>query len=409
MREIFAKRYVVLALLFMVRTIPTFFFMMALPVILRLEGYPLEAIALFQLAGVPYLLKFLWAPLLDRGGVAAGHYKRWVLWSGLVSGLLLLLLGGLNLQHHSRLMMVLVLATSVTTSNLDIAISALYIKLLPFAERGVGSSTKVLGMNLGSLLGGGFFLLVYNHFGWQACLSGIGGMVFCSLALLPLLAEKQQPYTGTDTLRWPTIFNFFRAPGMVRWSLLILLNALSSSAVFFMMKPFLVDRGVSADTIALLVGFYGTGVAAFTAIATGVQRFQRYLLQRRRAYIDSVIISALPVTLFLPISLSGDGLLFLFLAVTLLNVAISISTVVTATLVMDFSRKESASSDYALQMTSIHLGGVGMSAASGLIVAAIGYPAFFLTQTLLACLMIPASIVLFRGDWIFLSSAKVKD
>lgn len=400
MNAIRDRRYVVLAFLFMARTVPTIFFLMALPVIFRLEGFSLEVIALLQLAGVPYLMKFLWAPLLDRGGAGRGHYKRWVLGSGLVCGSLLLLLGTLDLHHHFGCLVALILAISVATATQDIAISALYIKLFSFAERGTGSSTKVLGLNLGSILGSGFFLVVYNHLGWQACVSGMGGLVLLALASLPLLSEGQQPCEGTGGLQWTAIFSFFKARGMVRWSALIILNSLSLSAVFFIMKPFLVDRGVNTDTIAFLVGFYGMTVAALTAMATGTSRFQRYLLRRRATYIHSVVISAASVALFVFFALSAVPGLWLYPAVALINVAMTIATVVSATLVMDFSRRGLASIDYALQMTGIHLGGMIMACLSGVIVAAVGYPVFFLAQVLFAGLMILITAGLFRGDWI---------
>jgi len=62
------KKHLILALLCMAKTIPQVFFMMALPVILRIEGYSLKVIGLLQLAGVPFLLKFLWAPLIGHEG-----------------------------------------------------------------------------------------------------------------------------------------------------------------------------------------------------------------------------------------------------------------------------------------------------------------------------------------------------
>ena len=75
MRAILDRRHIILGLLFMAKSIPLVFFTMGLPVILRLEGLPLETIGFLQLTGLPYLLKFLWAPLLDRNGRQAGHYK----------------------------------------------------------------------------------------------------------------------------------------------------------------------------------------------------------------------------------------------------------------------------------------------------------------------------------------------
>jgi hypothetical protein len=51
-------------------------------------------------------------------------------------------------------------------------------------------------------------------------------------------------------------------------------------------------------------------------------------------------------------------------------------------------------------MTGIHLGGLTMSALSGLIVAAVGYTQFFFVLALFAILMVLVSIGLFRGEWI---------
>jgi hypothetical protein len=161
-----------------------------------------------------------------------------------------------------------------------------------------------------------------------------------------------------------------------------------------------VDQGVAPDTIAILVGFYGMSVAALIAMATGSARFQKYLLRRRRAYIDCVGLSAMAVGLFVPIAMSTGFTLLLYLAVGLLNIAITLASVVSSTLVMDFSRKNLASVDYALQMTGIHLGGLTMSALSGLIVAAVGYTQFFFVLALFAILMVLVSIGLFRGEWI---------
>jgi predicted MFS family arabinose efflux permease len=394
------RRYLILAGLFMSKTIPAVFFMMSLPVILRLEGYSLEVIALLQLAALPYLLKFLWAPLIDRNGAKANHYKKWILWTGLVFGGLLILLGFQDLHHHFTRIVALVMIISVVAATQDIAISALYIKLLSFEERGLGSSSKVMAINLASIMGSGLFLLVYNHLEWQASVSGMGVIVLAVLMPLPLLREEQNASRCTEMFRWTAMFSFIKGRGMPRWFLLILFNSVSASAVYFMLKPLLVDKGVATDTIALLMGFYGMGVAARTSVAPGNKRFQQYLLHRRRAYIDSVILSAVAVTAFIPISLSAESRIALYLAVALINVAVTVASVVSATLIMDFSRAGLESNDYSLQITGIHLGAMLMSAVSGTIVAAIGYTVFFTWQAVFGVAMIVVTATLFKGDWI---------
>jgi predicted MFS family arabinose efflux permease len=408
MYHLFERRYSTLAILFMAKTIPTVFFMMSLPVVLRLEGYALEVIALLQLAGLPYLLKFLWAPLLDRKATCENHYKKWVFWVGLLYGGLLILLGFQDIQQHFRSIVALVMLISVIAATQDIAISALYIKLLSFEERGQGASSKILALNLASILGSGVFLIVYNHLGWQASVCGMGALVLLALLPLPLLNESAGACESQPAFRWSSILSFFKMPGMPRWFVLILLNSISSSAVYFMLKPFLVDRGVNTDTIAFLMGFYGMGVAALTATGTGSAWFQNYLLGRRRAYIDCVILSAVAVALFTPIAVTPGNHILLYIAVAVLNIAVTVASVVSGTLIMDFSRPGLESVDYSLQITGIHMGAMVVSAISGTLVASIGYTTFFIAQALFGIAMILVSAGLFSDRWIVKTSHSLR-
>ena len=400
MRILFTPRYLILTMLFMGKTVPSVFFMTAFPVILRIEGHSLKVIGLLQLASVFYLAKPLWAPLLNRNGSRENHYKRWAVGSGIGYGLLLVWLGFFNLLDNFNLVVALVMTISFFSATQDIAVSTLYIKLLSFEERGVGASSKVISLNVGGILGSGLFLLIYNHFGWQICASSLGMTVWLPLLLLPLLEEKERRHEAAPAFRWAAIFSFFKEEGMLRWFSLTILNSISASAVFFMMKPFLVDKGVDTDVIAFLLGFYGMGVSALFAMATGNERFQQYLLQRRRAYLDSVVITAIAGIPFIPIALYANMPVLLFLSVTLLNLGITISTVVNGALVMDFSRKGSESIDYSLQMTGIHLGALLIAAASGIIVSAIGYSIFFAAAAAFGIVMIPVSAHLFKGGWV---------
>lgn len=401
MHSRFDRRYLILALLFMAKTMPQVFFMMALPVILRIEGFSLELIGLLQLASVPYLLKFLWAPFLDRGGLNKGHYKRWTLYTGLVGGILLIAMGFLNVVDQFQAIVWLVMVVSVVVSTQDIAISVLYIKLLTYEERGKGSSSKILALNLASILGSGLFLVLYNHAGWRATMFAMGAMVLLALLSLGFLEEKERKELQTSAkTKWSAFLTFFRVRGMVKWTVLIVLHSISTSAVFFMIKPFLVDRGVDPDMIAFVVGFYGMTIAAVVAMATGNKIFQKHLLKRRKAYIATAVINAAAVVLFIPIAMSHDMLIMLYIAVALLNASITLSSVVSGTLIMDFSRKGFESVDYSLQMTGVHVGGLVMAAVSGFIVAQTGYPLFFLLQGLIGIALVFLTISLFKGAWI---------
>src|SRR5687767_13890356 len=75
-----SARYGLLAALYGSQFIPLAFFLFGLPAILRAEGVPLEQLGLLHLIALVWVVKFSWAPLVDRfGSRRLGHYRSWLL------------------------------------------------------------------------------------------------------------------------------------------------------------------------------------------------------------------------------------------------------------------------------------------------------------------------------------------
>ncbi|MBH9400132.1 MFS transporter, partial [Pseudomonas aeruginosa] len=72
MLELYRHRRLVitLALLYLSQGIPIGLAMDALPTLLRQDGAPLQALAFLPLVGLPWVVKFLWAPWVDN------HWSR---------------------------------------------------------------------------------------------------------------------------------------------------------------------------------------------------------------------------------------------------------------------------------------------------------------------------------------------
>ena len=70
--------------LYIAQTIPMSFFSTVIPVMMRQEDFSLSAIGLLQLIKLPWILKFLWSPMVDRHAVTTGDYKRWIFSSELI-------------------------------------------------------------------------------------------------------------------------------------------------------------------------------------------------------------------------------------------------------------------------------------------------------------------------------------
>ena len=61
-----AARYRLVAALYGSQFIPLAFFLYGLSAVLRERGVPLERIGLIQLVALTWVVKFAWAPLVDR-------------------------------------------------------------------------------------------------------------------------------------------------------------------------------------------------------------------------------------------------------------------------------------------------------------------------------------------------------
>ncbi len=296
----------------------------------------------------------------------------------------------------------MIIGISLLTATLDIAISSLYIKLLSYEERGLGAAGKIFAVNIATMFGSGLLVIVYHHWGWGMLTGMMGSIILFSLTALVFLEEAPNKEEGLKPLPTPRaeVWRFFTRTGMGRWMVLLVCNSTSISAVFFMIRPLLVDQGYATDTIAFLTGMFAVAVGALTSMAAATEKIQRCLLRRRTSLIACTVFNACAVVLFVAVYFLGSPLWLVYIAVTLINAAISFVSVVSGTLVMDFSQPGSEGIDYSLQMTAIHVGGLGMAAVSGLMADVMGYGNFFIFHAVLGCGLILLVIMLFQGDWI---------
>ena len=61
-----SKKLLTFFCLYIAQTIPMSFFSTVIPVMMRQENFSLSTIGLLQLIKLPWILKFLWSPLVDR-------------------------------------------------------------------------------------------------------------------------------------------------------------------------------------------------------------------------------------------------------------------------------------------------------------------------------------------------------
>src|SRR5690349_21981127 len=92
---------------------------------LHREGVSLREVGLFNLTGLPYTWKFLWAPLLDRYRVPfLGRRRGWALVTQLVLMVLIGVMGLLRPTESSVSVAVLAILVAFFSATQDIVVDA---------------------------------------------------------------------------------------------------------------------------------------------------------------------------------------------------------------------------------------------------------------------------------------------
>ncbi len=377
-------KYPTLFSLYVAQSIPMSFFSTVVPVIMRQEQYSLEAIGLLQLVKLPWILKFLWAPMVDNRADTKRKLTSWIVSSEILYAIAMILVGSLSLQTDFSMIIGIMLFAFVASGTQDIATDVLAIRVLRKEERGVGNGIQSSGSFVGSLFGTGVLLMAYHYLGWQALMWALA--VFVLLALIPLLLNVK----GRSAADLPVqrkraslsdIITFFKQPNHLRRLPVLVFYYGGLIGILAMLKPWLVDLGYTIKEIGFMSGIVGTLTASLAAFGGG---FILKKLSRRNAFVIFGLLNVFVGLYFYFISLSTPSLFLIYLGICLLWMAYGLSTVIIYTSSMDAVRPHSQGTDFTVQIVITHLSGMLIAVMSGKIGDLIGYAGLYAVETALS-------------------------
>jgi len=296
------RLFAVLACLYLAQAIPSYLFAAAIPPILREQGVSRTAIGILSLLMLPLVLKFLWAPFVDRfRPLARAHRAGWVIITqiGVIAGIAAMMAVD---PTDVRGIFICGFIVSMLISTQDIATDGYAAKYLNPKDRPIGNAIQGGAVSLGVVLGGTLGLLIYHHYGWHSMLA-----VAATLSVIPLfaafamregdpLATEAKP--GIDR---PSIMKFLRRPEARQILWIALIYRASEGLVKSMEGPYLVDAGVPLDVIGYLSG------GAALSVGLGGAALAALMLHRRGAASVLGMLGALRTLCFLIFALHALG------------------------------------------------------------------------------------------------------
>jgi predicted MFS family arabinose efflux permease len=277
-----------LAVLYAVQGLPFGFQASALGVYLRERGVSLEAIGFAGALSAPWLLKALWAPLVDhhKGG-PLGARRSWIV--PMQVGLAATMAGaGLLPDGDVHPLLVLVFLMNLFAATMDIAVDGLAVDLLRVHQLGLGNSIQVVGYKVGMLFGGGILVWATARLGWSLLFFVMAALTLAAMGLALAMREppplepvrppereasyREPAGPSRDRLldvvkrQWATL----ALPGAIPLVLLVTTYKIGEALIDPMFGPMLVDGGVARETIGLWVGTYGMATSIAGSVVGGL-------------------------------------------------------------------------------------------------------------------------------------------
>lgn len=371
------------------------FFSTALQVLMREQAFSLTTISLLQLIKVPWILKFLWSPLVDRQCMSVKDYKRWIISSEVVYAVLILGAGLLNLETNIQLIIVLVFLSLIASATQDIATDALAILCTHKEQKSFVNGMQSMGSFGGSLLGSGVLLIVLHHYGWNLvtqCLS-----VFVLLAILPLIMNKKialiRPKEKSQRAKWIDFIWFFNQREVYPQIIFLLLYYASIMGLLSVVRPYMVDIGYNMKEIGVLNGIVGISAAMVVSYPASML-IRRFGIERVKILFAVFILIA--TVYFTMISFSSPTKPWLIGGIMFLWMCYGMGTVVVYTSSMFIVRQGREGTDFTIQIVITHISGLLMALISGNIADRLGYHGLFCVEAVIAAVSLLYVIVLFK-------------
>nr|WP_230557763.1 MFS transporter [Rhodococcus sp. I2R] len=391
-----------LGTLYFAQGVPFGFFTQALPVVLRESGYSLVQISAAGVLFLPWGLKFLWAPYVDRYGTR----RRWLLTLQSAAAAIALALSFLDLSSTLQWLFLGIFVMNAVSATQDIATDGMAVRTLSVAQRGLGNGLQVGAYRIGMVCGGGVLLWLFSFAGWRALFVAMAALLLIAtipvwlmrgqLSAADAAGEQDADAAGErDEVDAParlaiTWWYRLRRPGMFAFIALIIGFKFGNSMGSALVGPFLSDSGLTLGQIALVEGGVSS-VAALGGAALGAWLSFRY--GRRNALLVGGVSQTLSLGLYVAASMGIGGFPLLVTANITEHVLGGAATVAVFALMMDASEKRFAGSDYTLIACAVVFAQGAAGLAAGVVGDLFGYTAMFGSALVLSGIGCAALIV----------------
>ncbi|MDF5710819.1 MAG: AmpG family muropeptide MFS transporter [Nostoc sp. S4] len=348
---------------------------------MTVEKVDLAAIGWFSLASLPYSLKFLWSPLVDRFSLPVlGRRRGWLILTQIA---LIVAIGFMAFQQPKQALQLLAINAIVIafiSATQDIAADAYRTDILEKLEMGAGAAVFILGYRIALLVAGALALILADKMPWSSvyllmALTMLIG-IFASL-LAPEPKEISPPASLADAVILP-FGEFFQRQGFF-YAILILafitLYKLGDALLSNMTTPFLLQTGFSKTDIGAIQ--VGMGLIATIVGALAGGSILSTIGINRSLWVFGILQAVSNLAYFF-LAYIGKNYQAMVLAINIEQFCGGLGTAAFVAFLMSLCNQRFSATQYALLSSLMAVSRDILSAPGGAIAQSTGWPIFFL-------------------------------
>ena len=387
------------------------------------EGISKSTIGLFALVGLPYSLKFIWAPLFDHFTISRlGRRRGWLLIIQILLIASIIILGMSDPAMNPFNVAVLATLVAFSSASQDIVIDAYRRESLTDEEQTIGASAYVLGYRIGALAAGAGGLILADYMTYQMVYAFMSAIMIYGV-FITLIAEEPKNYYEPSNFM-SAIYNPFveffnryvsiniapdRLTNLKNRSkisrrnimsntlvipililLFILLYKIGDTMAHSLSTNFYLDIGFSKSEIGTIVKFFGLFATLIGAFIGGLLSLKIGLY---RSLMIFGIFQAIATLGFSILAYFGNSLYLLMIVISLENLAAGMGYTAYLAFIANMTNKRFTATQFALMTALMSLPRTLFSGMSGYLVEMLDWELYFIFCSLIA---FPALIILIK-------------
>jgi PAT family beta-lactamase induction signal transducer AmpG len=393
-KVIFSRRMFVAFIMGFASGLPLLLTITVLQAWMKEEGVDLTVIGIMSLVGIPYTVKFLWAPVMDRFTIPfLGRRRGWLLIAQIA---LICSIAGLGFTNPGKNPWLVAFAAFLVTffsASQDIVVDAYRREDLSDEELGLGSSLYVNGYRVGMLLASGGGLIMADHMSFTmvylimaACM--LPGVITTLLTPEPIITAGT-PKTMKEAVLNPLV-DYFKRKGAILILAFILLYKIGDAMASAMTTPFYLDVGFTKTEIGTIVKLFGFWATIIGGLVGGVLMLR---LKINRSLWIFGFLQAVSTAGFALLAQIGHNIPALAGVIAFENLSSGMGTAAYVAFIASITNKKFTATQYALLSSLVGVPRVLASAPTGYLAKNIGWVGFFIFCTLIA---IPGILLLIK-------------